>query len=179
MQNRYEPVELSTPAFHLNGEAIAKPIPSHPDAFSGHKSIVNNALIHPNYLHIVTSGVERHVILHGVSSSSPCTSDLALTELQVRELPDGTPEELENYLRAMTGTYPLVVDEDEQSGDEFDTIPLFDQSVVPQLDFSFLQYSCAIRILRQEGRTDVFDVRRYNTDSEDSGDDDSDEDSNT
>lgn len=140
---------------------------------------MNNTLIHPNYLHIVTSGIERHIILHGVSSSSPCTSDLALTEPIVRDLPDATPEAFENYLRAMTGTYPLVDDDNEQSGEELDTILLFDQSVLSQLKFP-LSYSLALRILRQEGESDIFDVPRYDTDSsEDMDDDSSDEHSDT
>ena len=94
---------------------------------------MNNTLVHPSYLHIVTSGIERHIILHGVSSSSPCTSDLDLTEPKVRDLPDETPEEVDNYFRGLTGRYPLVDDDNEQSEEEFDTILLFDQSVISQL----------------------------------------------
>ena len=119
---------------------------------------MNNTLVHPSYLHIVTSGIERHIILHGVSSSSPCTSDLDLTEPKVRDLPDETPEELENYFRASTGTYPLVDDDNEQSEEGFDTTLLFDQSVISQLKFHSLSYSLALRILRQEGGSDVFGV---------------------
>ena len=79
----------------------------------------------------------------------------------------------------MTGTYPLVDDNNEQSGEELDTILLFDQSVLSQLKFP-LSYSLALRILRQEGESDIFDVPRYDTDSsEDMDDDSSDEHSDT
>jgi WD repeat-containing protein 22 len=92
----------------------------------GHKSIVNTTLIHPSFLHILTSGVERHIILHATTESSPCALNLARTDTDVRNLPGGTPEDRERFIRALHGSRP-VFEESDESGDEFDTIPLFDQ----------------------------------------------------
>lgn len=94
---------------------------------AGHKSIVNTTLIHPSFLHILTSGVERHIILHGTAESSPCASNMSRTDTQTRSLPDGTPEDHERFIRALDGSHPTLNEDGEESGDEFDTIPLFDQ----------------------------------------------------
>jgi WD repeat-containing protein 22 len=130
---RYVPTDISRPLFRLNG----------------HDSIVNTTLIHPSFLHILTSGVERHVILHGVAQSSICTSNMALTNTDIRNLPDGIPEDRERFLRAITRTHSTVRDGSEESDDEFETISLFDQ------------------ILRQEGNADVFELRRWSPDPSD------------
>jgi len=105
-ETRFQPVSLSQPLFHLNG----------------HQSIVNSVLFHPSLLHIVTAGIERHVILHSPTKSSPCAKDLTFTPTSIRELPAGTPEDHSRYLRAVSsslGTNDL--DEDTE------TIALFDE----------------------------------------------------
>lgn len=129
---RYVPVELPIPVFRLNG----------------HKSIVNTTLIHPSFLHILTSGVERHIVLHATAESSVCASNMSRTDTDLRCLPDGTPEDREHFLRALHGSHPTLNEEGEESAEEFDTISLFDQ------------------ILRHEGDTDVFEVRRWTRDSD-------------
>lgn len=91
---------------------------------SGHKSIVNSVLFHPNLLHIVTAGIERHVILHSPTKSSPCAEDLALTPTTVRELPGGSPEDHSRFLRAVfSGVGTTDFEEDAE------TIAMFDECV--------------------------------------------------
>jgi len=93
----------------------------------GHKSIVNTTLIHPSFLHILTSGVERHIVLHATAESSVCASNMSRTDTDLRCLPDGTPEDREHFLRALHGSHPTLNEEGEESAEEFDTISLFDQ----------------------------------------------------
>jgi WD repeat-containing protein 22 len=86
---------------------------------------VNTVVFHPSLLHIVTAGIERHVILHSPTKSSPCTEDLTFTPTSVRGLPAGSPEDHSLFLRAMSsdlGTNDL--DEDAE------TIALFDECVL-------------------------------------------------
>lgn len=66
-------------------------------------------------------------MLHGPAESSPCTSNLLPTDKDVRDLPRGSEGDHERLVRAMTGSHPITDEDDDQSGDEFDTIPLFDQ----------------------------------------------------
>jgi WD repeat-containing protein 22 len=75
----------------------------------------------------LSSGIERHILLHGVAQSSACTANMTLTDVNLRHLPDGTPEDHEIFLRAMAGSHSTIIDSSEESGDELDTIPLFDQ----------------------------------------------------
>ena len=85
---------------------------------------MNSVLFHPSLLHIATAGVERHVILHSPTKSSPCTKDLTLTPTTVRTLPVGSPEDHSRFLRAITsGLGTNDVDEDT------DTVALFDEYV--------------------------------------------------
>jgi hypothetical protein len=49
------------------------------------------------------------------------------TDTNVRNVPDATPEDHERFIRALRGSHPMLNEEGEESGDEFDTIPLFDQ----------------------------------------------------
>ena len=97
----------------------------------GHKSIVNSVLFHPSLLHIVTAGVERHVVLHSPTKSSPCAKDLILTPAAVRQLPVGSPEDHSQFVRAISsGSGTNGSDEDVQ------TIALFDEYVSCILDTS-------------------------------------------
>ena len=89
---------------------------------SGHKSIVNSVLFHPSLLHIVTAGIERHVILHSPTKSSPCVKDLVLTPETMRPLPAGSPEDHSRFLHAIfSGLGTNDLDEDAE------TIALFDE----------------------------------------------------
>lgn len=136
---RYQPVSLSQPLFRLNG----------------HKSIVNSVLFHPSLLHIVTAGIERHVILHSPTKSSPCTEELELTPTTVRPLPVGSPEDRSRLLRAIsTGMGTNEFEEDAE------TIALFDE------------------ILRSEGEgRDIFLSRVCDGDESDEDEDEDDSES--
>lgn len=140
-ESRYVPLEISTPLARLNG----------------HKSIVNSVAIHPSLLHVVTSGVERQIILHSPTSSSPAVQNLHPTPPTVRTLQPQDPAAQRNFLRALFGPHPTLHEEtgDEEEEEEDQTISLFDH------------------ILRGEGEADVFTVRRWGEDSaEDSEDED-------
>jgi DDB1- and CUL4-associated factor 5 len=83
---------------------------------------VNSVLFHPSLLHIATAGIERHVIIHSPTKSSPCTKDLALTSTTVRALPAGSPEDRSRFVRAVS----LGLGTDEFD-DEEETVALFDE----------------------------------------------------
>ena len=83
---------------------------------------MNSVLFHPSLLHIVTSGIERHVILHSPTKSSPCAQGLKLTPTTMRTLPTGSPEDHSRFLRTMSSG----LDTDD-SGEEAETIALFDE----------------------------------------------------
>ncbi|KZP18586.1 WD40 repeat-like protein [Athelia psychrophila] len=133
---RYVPVDISQPVFRLNG----------------HKSIVNSAVIHPSFLHIVTAGVERDIVLHGTAPASPCTVGMELTDTQGRQIPPSTPDDTVSLLRALRAARDL----DREAVEELETVALFDQ------------------ILRQEGEPDVFDTRRWRSAEESDSDAESD-----
>jgi hypothetical protein len=63
--------------------------------YIGHRSIVNTTLIHPNLLHVISSGVENDIILHSPTMSSPCSKNLSMTETDVRRLPDASSNEVD------------------------------------------------------------------------------------
>ena len=146
---------------------------------SGHKSIVNSVLFHPSLLHIVTAGIERHVILHSPTKSSPCTRNLELTPASVRALPEGTREDRTRFFRAISlGLGTNEMDEDE------DTVALFDEYVFQSCERTDsvageLMMVCR-RIIRTEGEgRDIFLSRRCDEsddEEEDEDEDDSDED---
>lgn len=52
---------------------------------------------------------------------------MARTDTSVRNVPDATPEDHERFVRALRRSDPMFNEEGEESGDESDTIPLFDQ----------------------------------------------------
>ncbi|KDQ62603.1 hypothetical protein JAAARDRAFT_171107 [Jaapia argillacea MUCL 33604] len=120
---RYIPQELSTPFCTVNG----------------HKSIVNSAIMHPHFLHLVTSGIERHIVLHSVTASSPCVEGLLPTPSDVRMLPDVNEEDHRRFIHALTTGHSTISEDQDEIDD--DTIALFDE------------------ILRQEGNADPFTVR--------------------
>ncbi|KAG1748555.1 hypothetical protein EDB19DRAFT_1682358 [Suillus lakei] len=136
-ENRYVPFEISTPLARLNG----------------HKSIVNSVAIHPSLLHIVTSGVERQIVLHSPTPSSPAVQNLQPTPPTVRTLQPQDLAAQRTFLRALFGPHPTLHEEIEDDEGEDETISLFDH------------------ILREEGEADVFTVRRWGEDSEEDSED--------
>jgi WD repeat-containing protein 22 len=90
---------------------------------------VNSVAIHPSLLHIVTSGVERQVILHSPTPSSPAAQHLPLTLPTVRTLQPHDLEAQRTFLRALFGPHPTLHDDIDESGNEAEeeTISLFDQ----------------------------------------------------
>ncbi|KAI0632328.1 WD40 repeat-like protein [Trametes polyzona] len=143
MSPRYVPVELSVPHARL----------------TGHDSIVNTALIHPDRPYLLTAGIERYIRLHSPTPASPSTSPLAATPPGVRAVPPSDPNSRMLLLRAM-GIIDGPAEDDEDAdadGDDRQAIALFDQ------------------ILRTEGNGDVFEIRAFGPGHEDS-DEDSDED---
>ncbi|KAG2057658.1 WD40 repeat-like protein [Suillus hirtellus] len=139
-ESRYVPYEISMPLARLNG----------------HKSIVNSVAIHPSLLHIATSGVERQIILHSPTPSSPAVQNLLPTPPTVRMLQPQDLAAQRTFLRALFGPHPTLHEDDvEDDEGENETISLFDH------------------ILRAEGEADVFTMRRWGEDSaEDSEDED-------
>lgn len=138
---KYVPLEISTPFCRLNG----------------HKSIVNTSVFHPHFLHVVTSGIEKDILLHSPTQASPCTSNLQPTPTQVRRLTENGDEDRHTYFRALAHFYPT----NEELEDEQTTLSMFDH------------------ILREEGEADVFTVRRWNSDSSDEEQEEHDSDSSS
>jgi len=129
------PVDLSKPLFRLNG----------------HRSIVNTTLFHPTLLHIVTAGIERHVILHSPTASSPCTKDLSMTPTEVRSLPTSQSAAASEEHRRIVHAIAVGEALDTENEDDSDAIALFDE------------------ILRTEsGDIDPFLTRRYTGQDSDS-----------
>lgn len=91
--------------------------------FEGHQSIVNSALIHPSFLHIVTSGVERDIVLHGTAASSPCISGMEVTDTQVRQILPIEEEDRDLIVRALR----TALGSNPEDVEELETIALFDQ----------------------------------------------------
>ncbi|KAK0441633.1 WD40 repeat-like protein [Armillaria borealis] len=132
---RYLPVNIKTPLSRL----------------TGHNSIINTTLVHPNFPYIVTCGIERHIFLHSATPSTPFSDGLESTPTEVRSLSEqSTPEEDISVHNLLTGIEPA------HSGDlESSTISLFDG------------------ILRAEGTADPFQSRRWSPDSDSEPEDDS------
>ena len=82
--------------------------------------------MHPRFLHILTSGIERDILVHSPAASSPCFQDLTLTPTAVRSLSDA-PSSTDWFLRATTGPH-LTMNEDEDPQPL--TIEVFDKCVV-------------------------------------------------
>jgi len=114
---------------------------------TGHKSIVNSTLWHPHWPHLITAGVERHILVHSPTPSSPCAVDIPLTSPEVRALPGPNPEDRQRMIRALTaGRLP---DDSDVDRNDINTIALFDE------------------ILRSEGDLDIFASHRWSPDSDD------------
>ena len=87
---------------------------------------MNAVAIHPLLLHIVTSGIERHITLHSLTPSSPIAQDHSLTLSGMRQLRKYNADDEMQFLRALLGPHPTLID---QADDERQIINLFDQLV--------------------------------------------------
>ncbi|KAF9220896.1 WD40 repeat-like protein [Gyrodon lividus] len=135
---RYIPLQISTPLCRLNG----------------HRSIVNAVAMHPSLLHIVTSGIERHVILHSPTQASPVVDRLSVTPSEIRTLGEYNANDTSRFLRALIGPHLTLHEEIDDAGNEDETISLFDH------------------ILREEGEGDVFALRRWRDNDDSDAEDD-------
>lgn len=127
---RHVPVNLDTPMYRL----------------TGHESIVNTALMHPHLQYVVTSGIERDVVLHSPTAISPSAEDMSLTPKEVRPVAPASSRSSRLLMRALG----ILPDADEDADDDQETIALFDE------------------IRRQEGDGDIFDLRDWSGPEEDS-----------
>ncbi|EKM79218.1 hypothetical protein AGABI1DRAFT_128379 [Agaricus bisporus var. burnettii JB137-S8] len=160
-ENIYIPTEISTPLCRLTGGIYS--IFALPNVMAetsvGHDSIVNTVVFHPHFLHVMTSGVERRMLLHSPTPSSPCAQDLPRSPTHVRQLDtNGTPDRF-NFYQALVGAF-TTVGESEAAADmsERRTISMFDH------------------IWREEGDVDVFIVRPWKHEIPEDNSSDEDED---
>lgn len=127
---RYIPLQIDTPLCRLNGVKFNDRSYARLDSFAvflGHRSIVNAVAIHPSLLHIVTSGIERHVFLHSPTPVSPVAPQLSETPPETRKLGESSIQDSARYRRALLlGPHPTLHEENE-AGDEEEAISLFDQ----------------------------------------------------
>lgn len=111
---RHIPVSISQPTTRL----------------TGHRSIVNTALMHPTFPAVLTAGIERNILLHSPTLATPFmpSSSFSLTPTEVRALPtEQTPESARLMGRALG--FSLAGDVDEPEDDSM-SIALFDQYVL-------------------------------------------------
>jgi len=124
-ERKYIPVEIPTPFCRL----------------TGHNSIVNTMIFHPHFLHVVTAGIEKDIVLHSPTPTSPCAQNLQPSPTNVRRLSDEVEEEDRiNYLSALLDSGSTTVGD---LASERQTISLFDH------------------IIREEGTRDVFYQRPW------------------
>lgn len=88
---------------------------------------MNAVAMHPSLLHIVTSGIERHVFLHSPTRTSPVAPQLSETPPEARGLGGQGPRDSARFLRTLLlGPHPTLHEEIDEAGDE-EAISLFDQ----------------------------------------------------
>jgi hypothetical protein len=133
-KNRVLPHHIDRPTARLTG-TYSGPLHCQPHSLttpqraSGHLSIVNTVIMHPTMPHIVTAGVERHILVHSPTSSSPCVQDMEPTDTFVRQIPEETSRDRSRYIRALTEEHPTLRTEEDPEN-EWETILLFDQCVI-------------------------------------------------
>ncbi len=88
----------------------------------GHESIINSTAMHPHLPFIATAGIERHVLLHSPTATTPCTDELTHTPTAVRELPEANFNDRRRMLRAL-----IAEQADNELDQDRDTIALFDE----------------------------------------------------
>ncbi|KAG6834447.1 hypothetical protein H0H93_009570, partial [Arthromyces matolae] len=95
VDSRFVPVDLSTPHCYLHG----------------HKSIVNSTICHPHLFHVVTCGIEKDIILHSPTPTSPCAPNLERTSTEVRIIDADGRRDRSAYYRALAGIEQLEPEE--------------------------------------------------------------------
>ncbi|KAH9969822.1 WD40 repeat-like protein [Russula dissimulans] len=135
--DKYVPKELSTPLTRL----------------CGHLSIVNSTLIHPVLPLIATAGIERQVLLHSPTSSTPWGSNLLPTPTTTRPLPSGGPTPADPSVLRLLMRLSTIMEADESIGEDARSIAYFDM------------------ILQREGERDLFALRQPAMPSDDDADD--------
>jgi WD repeat-containing protein 22 len=76
---------------------------------------------------VVTAGVEKNILLHSPTPSSPCTQNLPPSPANVRELRnEDDDDDRANYLSALFGVQPLTMGDVDEAA-ERQTLSLFDQ----------------------------------------------------
>jgi len=76
---------------------------------------------------VVTAGVEKNVVLHSPTPSSPCTQNLPPSPANVRELKDDDgDDDRTTYLSTLLGVQPLTLGDVDEAA-ERQTLSLFDQ----------------------------------------------------
>lgn len=86
---------------------------------------MNTTIFHPHFLQVVTAGIEKDIILHSPTPTSPCAQDLQPSPTNVRRLRAEVEEEDRiNYLSALLSPEPTTVGD---LASERQTISLFDQ----------------------------------------------------
>lgn len=130
--------------------------------YLGHKSIINSTLIHPDLPYIVTAGVEKDILLHSPTSSSPSCGNMQRTPKEVRVLGEDDAADRMMYMQALAG-FNGVSGEDSETM----TIMMFDQ-----LSYNFhdvcAPLTLSASIIREEGDVDVFGMRKWSEDAESS-----------
>ncbi|KAH9975631.1 WD40 repeat-like protein [Russula compacta] len=134
---KYVPKELSTPLTRL----------------CGHLSIVNSTLIHPVFPLIATAGIERQVLLHSPTQSTPWASNLPHTPATTRPLPSGGPTPADPSVLRLLMRLSTIMEADESMGEDARSIAYFDM------------------ILQREGERDLFALRRPAMPSDDDAED--------
>lgn len=89
---------------------------------------MNAVAMHPSLLHIVTSGIERHVFLHSPTPVSPVAVQLPETPTETRRIGDYNLQDSARFRRALLlGPHPTLHEEIDDAGDDEEAISLFDQ----------------------------------------------------
>lgn len=102
----------------------------------GHLSIVNSTLIHPVFPLIATAGIERQVLLHSPTQSTPWASNLPRTATTTRPLPSGGPTPADPSVLRLLMRLSTIMEADESMGEDARSIAYFDM-YVPYLPSSW------------------------------------------
>ncbi len=111
------------------------------------------------FLQVVTAGIEKDIVLHSPTPTSPCTQNLQLSPTNVRQIRAEVEEEDRiNYLSALLNPEPATVGD---LASERQTISLFDQYVCFESRRESLNTVVLDSIIREEGTQDVFSRRPW------------------
>ena len=95
---------------------------------SGHKSIANTIIIHPVFPIIMSAGIERDILMHSPSPSSPSGYDFPLTSTDAREIPEASIYTNRRLMATLMDIdTPLQPEEDHGVDENGRVIALFDE----------------------------------------------------